>query len=72
MIDNRPLLKALIKIKRKKLVNEVHRLDNVLLSGGIKVITELTDTILTCALVVIEEFNRAKLNGNLQVNQQLG
>ena len=72
MIDNRLLLKALIKIKRKKLMNEVHRFDNVLLSVGIKVITELTDTILTCALVVKSEFNRAKLNDNLRVNQQPG
>ena len=72
MIDNRPILKALRNVKGKKLMKEVHRLDNVLPSVEIKVITELTDTILTCALVVIEEFNRAKLNGNLRVNQQPG
>ena len=45
-------------------MKKVHLLNKVLYNVKIKDITELNDTMLVCAHVVTEEFDRAKWNGN--------
>ena len=60
LVNNRPTLKVLRHIERKKLIEEVHHLDKVLLSMQVKNITELDDTILRCGLIVKQKSNRAK------------
>ena len=47
-IDNRPTMKALKHVERKKLIEAVRRLDKVLPDVEIKDITELNDTIRVC------------------------
>ena len=50
LIENTPSLKALRGVERKKLMEEVQRLDKIPPSGEIKDIPELNDTIQACAL----------------------
>ena len=46
LIDNRPTLKTLQHVERKKLMKKVHLRDKVLYNVKIKDITELNDTML--------------------------
>ena len=51
-------------VERKKVIGEIHGLDNVLPNMEIKDFTELNNTILVCPLIGTVKSNRATCNGN--------
>lgn len=68
--ENRPKMRALRHVERRKLMDEVHRLDKVLPHVEINNITELNDTIMACAILVTEKFE-SRSSGR-QGNQEPG
>ena len=67
--ENRPMMRALRHVERRKLLDEVNRLDKVLPCVEINNITELNDTILACAILVTEKLEKRR-NSSQRENQE--
>ena len=63
------MMRALRHVERRKLLEEVNRLDKVLPCVEINNITELNDTILACAILVTEKLEKRR-NSSQRENQE--